>query len=264
MQAVVCHGPRRLPARRGPRARRRARARRCVRVEAVGHLRQRPEVLPRRREVLGRREPARLGRDRRRSPATSSPAHRRARRRGRRTLGRRRRRPRRRRADRARAGTAATATAATTTCASRTTCTASSAAPRAPWPSTWSIPTEALVHKAPTTSRRRTSRSPNRCPARCTPSNAPSIRFDDTVVVAGCGPIGLGMIAGAAAKFPPAHHRPRRAAAEAGTGQEVRGRHHLEHHRGRRRRGGQEAHRTGTAPTSTSRARATRRRSRRA
>ncbi len=28
------------------------------------------------------------------------------------------------------------------------------------------------------------------------------IRFDDTVVVAGCGPIGLGMIAGAAAKFP--------------------------------------------------------------
>ncbi|GAA2396190.1 erythritol/L-threitol dehydrogenase [Catellatospora methionotrophica] len=28
------------------------------------------------------------------------------------------------------------------------------------------------------------------------------IRFDDVVVVAGCGPIGLGMIAGAAAKFP--------------------------------------------------------------
>lgn len=29
-----------------------------------------------------------------------------------------------------------------------------------------------------------------------------NIRFDDVVVVAGCGPIGLGMIAGAAAKFP--------------------------------------------------------------
>lgn len=29
-----------------------------------------------------------------------------------------------------------------------------------------------------------------------------SIRFNDVVVVAGCGPIGLGMIAGAAAKFP--------------------------------------------------------------
>ena len=29
-----------------------------------------------------------------------------------------------------------------------------------------------------------------------------AIRFDDVVVVAGCGPIGLGMIAGAAAKFP--------------------------------------------------------------
>jgi erythritol/L-threitol dehydrogenase len=29
-----------------------------------------------------------------------------------------------------------------------------------------------------------------------------NLRFDDVVVVAGCGPIGLGMIAGAAAKFP--------------------------------------------------------------
>ena len=29
-----------------------------------------------------------------------------------------------------------------------------------------------------------------------------NVRFDDVVVVAGCGPIGLGMIAGAAAKFP--------------------------------------------------------------
>ncbi len=29
-----------------------------------------------------------------------------------------------------------------------------------------------------------------------------NIRFDDTVVVAGCGPIGLGMIAGSTAKFP--------------------------------------------------------------
>ena len=36
MHAVVCHGPRGLPARGGPRADVRGRVRRLVRVEAVG------------------------------------------------------------------------------------------------------------------------------------------------------------------------------------------------------------------------------------
>ena len=35
-----------------------------------------------------------------------------------------------------------------------------------------------------------------------TRSSAQNIKFADVVVVAGCGPIGLGMIAGASAKFP--------------------------------------------------------------
>ena len=67
------------------------------------------------------------------------------------------------------------------------------------------------------TSRRRTRRSPSRCPARCTRSSGPAISFDDIVVVAGCGPIGLGMIAGAAAKFPQARRRARHGPATSST-----------------------------------------------
>ena len=51
------------------------------------------------------------------------------------------------------------------------------------------------------TSRPRTPPSPNRCPAPCTRWSGRH-RVADLVVVAGCGPIGLSMIAGAAAKFP--------------------------------------------------------------
>ncbi|MEZ0491772.1 alcohol dehydrogenase catalytic domain-containing protein [Kineococcus sp. TBRC 1896] len=64
------------------------------------------------------------------------------------------------------------------------------------------LPKEALVHKAP-------SHLPPWQVAYAEPLSCAlhaveraGIRFDDTVVVAGCGPIGLGMIAGAAAKFP--------------------------------------------------------------
>ncbi len=48
------------------------------------------------------------------------------------------------------------------------------------------------------------------------------ITFEDTVVAAGRGPIGLGMVAGAAGQEPDARHRPRHGAGEAGTGQAVR------------------------------------------
>ena len=111
------------------------------------HLRQRPEVLPRRGEVLGRREPAGLGRDRRdprprvRSARSSSSTT----------------RPRSGGASPSatgwcpsrscRAGNAATASAASTTCASPTTSTASSGATPAAMASYMVYPAEALVHK---------------------------------------------------------------------------------------------------------------------
>ena len=62
MQAVVCHGPQdyrleevAVPERRPGEA--------LIRVRGRRDLRQRPEVLPRRGEILGRREPPGLGGD---------------------------------------------------------------------------------------------------------------------------------------------------------------------------------------------------------
>ena len=49
-----------------------------------------------------------------------------------------------------------------------------------------------------------------------------TITFDDVVVVAGCGPIGLGMIAGAKAKYPGLGRRARHGAGQAGPGPAVR------------------------------------------
>ena len=63
MQAVVCHGPEdyRLEEVAVPEP---GPGRGAGPGRGGGHLRQRPEVLPRRREVLGRRRPAGLGGDR--------------------------------------------------------------------------------------------------------------------------------------------------------------------------------------------------------
>ena len=47
-----------------------------------------------------------------------------------------------------------------------------------------------------------TRRSPSRCRASLHAVERAQITFEDTVVVAGCGPIGLGMVAGAWAKNP--------------------------------------------------------------
>ena len=58
-----------------------------------------------------------------------------------------------------------------------------------------------------------------------------SIKFEDVVVVAGCGPIGLGMIAGAAAKYPAEVIALDMSPAQAGARQEVR-RHAHGQHRG--------------------------------
>ncbi len=111
------------------------------------HLRQRPEVLPRGHEVLGRRDAARVGRDRGRPRP-------RVRRRGRRSSTTRRARAGAWRSATGsspsrscRAGTAATAGAGSTGCARRTTSSASSAAPPARWRSTCVFPAEALVHR---------------------------------------------------------------------------------------------------------------------
>ena len=82
-------------------------------------------------------------------------------------------------------------------------------APPARWPRYMVFPADALVHKVSADLPPRTPRSPSRCPAPCTPSSAPGSTFDDVVVVAGCGPIGLGMIAGAKAKYPGAGRRAR-------------------------------------------------------
>ncbi len=64
------------------------------------------------------------------------------------------------------------------------------------------LPKEALVHKAPESipAWQVAYAEPLSCALHAV--ERAGIRFDDTVVVAGCGPIGLGMIAGAAAKFP--------------------------------------------------------------
>ncbi|WP_432522879.1 zinc-binding dehydrogenase [Kineococcus sp. SYSU DK006] len=64
------------------------------------------------------------------------------------------------------------------------------------------LPAEALVHKAPgdLPPAHVAYAEPLSCALHAV--ERADIRFDDTVVVAGCGPIGLGMIAGAAAKFP--------------------------------------------------------------
>ena len=64
------------------------------------------------------------------------------------------------------------------------------------------FPADALVHKVSDRCRPPTPRSSSRCPAPCTRSSGAGIGFEDVVVVAGCGPIGLGMVAGAAAKSP--------------------------------------------------------------
>ena len=69
------------------------------------------------------------------------------------------------------------------------------------------------------------------------------ITFDDVVVVAGCGPIGLGMIAGRQGQVPGQGRRPRHGAGEAGARQVVRGRPGREHRRGGPGRGRQGAHR---------------------
>ena len=138
MQAVVCHGPHdyRLEevavpgaqARRGP-------------DQGGGrrYLRQRPEVLPRRGEVLGRREPSGLGRDHGDPRPRVRRASGRTRRRGRRAVGDRGRRPRGLRADRAVLGMPVLQARASTTCASRTTSTVSSGAPLVRWRATWCI-----------------------------------------------------------------------------------------------------------------------------
>ena len=242
MQAVVCHGPKdyrleevAVPERKAGRG-----ADSC---RGCRHLRQRPEVLSRRREVLGRREPTGVGGDH------GDPGSRVRRDRGgtRRRRGaaveHRGRRPGGLRADRARAGSAASASAASTTCASRTTSTASSAAPQGRWQATWSYPAEALVHKV----------SKDIAPAHAAFAEPLScslhaveraqILFEDTVVVAGCGPIGLGMIAGARAKNPmhvialdmaPEKLEARRA---------LRRRHHHQHRRAGRRSDHQGTHR---------------------
>ncbi|MBB2899307.1 threonine dehydrogenase-like Zn-dependent dehydrogenase [Kineococcus radiotolerans] len=64
------------------------------------------------------------------------------------------------------------------------------------------LPKEALVHKAPDDLPpwQVAYAEPLSCALHAV--ERADIRFGDTVVVAGCGPIGLGMIAGAAAKFP--------------------------------------------------------------
>jgi threonine dehydrogenase-like Zn-dependent dehydrogenase len=64
------------------------------------------------------------------------------------------------------------------------------------------LPKEALVHKAPSDLPpwQVAYAEPLSCALHAV--ERANIRFDDTVVIAGCGPIGLGMIAGAAAKFP--------------------------------------------------------------
>ena len=73
-----------------------------------------------------------------------------------------------------RAGSAATAWTASTGCADRTTCSASSGVRPAPWRSTWCIPRTPSCTRSPPICRRRTRRSPSRCPAPCTRSNAPT------------------------------------------------------------------------------------------
>lgn len=64
------------------------------------------------------------------------------------------------------------------------------------------IPAEALLHRAPgdLPPAHVAFAEPLSCSLHAV--ERAGIRFDDTVVVAGCGPIGLGMVAGAAAKFP--------------------------------------------------------------
>ncbi|NIB31316.1 hypothetical protein HBB16_05500, partial [Pseudonocardia sp. MCCB 268] len=61
--------------------------------------------------------------------------------------------------------------------------------------------TRARVHKVSPELSRTTPRSPSCCPALHAVERA-TILFDDVVVVAGCGPIGLAPIAGAPAKNP--------------------------------------------------------------
>ena len=66
---------------------------------------------------------------------------------------------------------------------------------------TWSIPSTSLVHKVSkdVPARSRGLRRAARLRA-ARASSAPTSPFEDVVVIAGCGPIGLGMVAGAKAK----------------------------------------------------------------
>ncbi len=140
------------------------------------HLRQRPEVLPRRRQVLGRREPARLGRDRGHPRPRVRGRGRAARRGGRPSAGASRSATGWSRSRSCRAGSAATACAGSTTCARRTTSTASSASRPGAMASYMVYPAEALVYRISKDVPRRTPPSPSRCRARCTRWSGPTSR----------------------------------------------------------------------------------------
>ena len=123
-----------------------------------------------------------------------------ARRRGRRALGHRGRGPGRRPSRSCRAGSAATASRGQYwMCAPHDMFGFKRRTPGA-MARTWSSRPTPWSTRSARTCRRRTPPSPSRCRARCTRSSGPTSTFDDVVVVAGCGPIGLGMIAGAEAK----------------------------------------------------------------
>ena len=174
-----------------------------VKVEVRRHLRQRPQVLPRRAALLGRRhregycqppitpghefvgEVVALGEGAGEKYGLDA------------------RRPGGLRADRALLEVPLLPDRQVLDVRRSTTSTASASAPPAPWPSTCIFPAGALNHKVPDErSRRTTPPSSSRSPARSTRSQRGNIEFQDTVVIAGAGPLGLGMVAAARMKGP--------------------------------------------------------------
>ncbi len=101
-----------------------------------------------------------------------------------------------------RAGNATTASAGTTGCARTATSTASASMPSAPWPSTCCCRANAINYRVPDTvsPEHAVYIEPLACAIHAVQRG--QIEFGDVVVIAGAGPLGLGMVAAARLKSP--------------------------------------------------------------